>query len=115
MRCIATAVAALALFAIHAKAGDLSQTDKFKACARDTAIAEIKQAQQKGEIPVPADGEMFVAIEPYADKAYAACASLKPPGVTKPDGRPNEEIQDFVNTALFDLLSQNAAKSREPE
>ena len=76
-------------------------------------IAEIKQAQQKGEIPA-ADGDMFVAIEPYTDKAYAACASLKPPGVTKPDGLPNDDIQDFVNTALFDMLYQDA-KSRERE
>ena len=113
MRCIVIAFAALVLFTIHAKDGDLSQTDNFKACARDSAIAEIKQAQQKGEIP--AGGDMFVAIEPYTEKAYAACASLKPPGVTKPDGRPNDEIQDFVNTALFDILSQNAAKSRERE
>ena len=112
MRCIVT-VAALACFAIHAKADDLSQTANFKACARDTAIAEIKQAQQKGEIPA-ADGDMFVAIEPYTDKAYAACASLKPPGVTKPDGLPNDDIQDFVNTALFDMLYQDA-KSRERE
>ena len=115
MRCIISTLAALAFFAIHAKADDLSQTDKFKACARDTAIAGIKQAQQKGEIPVPADGEMFVAIEPYADKAYAACAFLKPPGVTKSDRLPNDEIQDFVNTALFDMLYQDAVKAREPE
>ncbi len=107
MRCIVTAVAALALLAIDANADN--QADKFKTCARDAAIAEIKRAQQKGEISAP-DGHMFVAVEPYVEKAYAACASQKPPGVTKPDGLPNADIQDFVLTAVFDMLYEESKK-----
>lgn len=102
MRCLVTAVAALALLAIDANAAD--QTEKFKICARDAAIAELKQAQQTGEVSAP-KGHMFVAVEPYVEKAYAACASLKPPGVTEPDGLPNADIQDFVLTAVFDMLA----------
>lgn len=107
MRCLVTAVAALALLAIDANAD--SPAEKFKTCARDAAIAEIKQAQQKGEITAP-DGHMFVAVEPYVEKAYAACASQKPPGVTKPDGLPNDDIQDFVLTAVFDVLYADSQK-----
>ncbi len=39
MHYIVTAVAALALFAIHAKAGDLSQTDKRHALPKCREVA----------------------------------------------------------------------------
>lgn len=105
---ITTAVsAATLLISTQAMADATEQIEKFKVCARDAAIAELKRAQQSGEIPAGA-GDMFVAIEPYVDKAYAACAALRPPGTLLADGRPSAEIQDFVNTAAFDFMYDTA-------
>jgi hypothetical protein len=82
-----------------ASAQELSASDQYAACVLGTAAVHLRNAQAEGDPSIASDGSMFTP-ELFVERAWAACAAMKPIA----DADEDPALQDFIFTSLMNMF-----------